>query len=78
MDSYGEGIERKKERLNLYLQAEQAILSGQSYEVEGLKLTRADLKTVEDMIEALERAIYVADIDNRRKRFRVIIPRESW
>lgn len=78
MNSYDEGIERKKERLNLYLQAEQAILSGQSYEVEGLKLTRADLKTVEDMIEALERAIYVADIDNRRKRFRVIIPRESW
>ncbi len=78
MNSYEEGIERKKERLNLYLQAEQAILSGQSYEVEGLKLTRADLKTVEDMIEALERAIYVADVDNRRKRFRVIIPRESW
>ena len=78
MNSYEEGIERKKERLNLYLQAEQAILSGQSYEIEGLKLTRADLKTVENMIEALERAIYVADADNRRKRFRVIIPRESW
>ena len=47
----------KKARLKLYLAAEKAILSGQSYEIEGLKLTRANLKDVQTMIARLEAAI---------------------
>lgn len=44
----------KQERLMLYLKAEKAILSGQSYEIEGLKLTRPDLSEVRKMITKLE------------------------
>ena len=47
-------LESDKRRLLDYLEAERAILSGQEYEIEGLKLTRADLKTVTDMIANLE------------------------
>lgn len=36
-----------------YLAAERAILSGQSYELEGLKLTRADLSVVQKKISEL-------------------------
>ena len=46
-----------KARLTLYYKAEKAILSGQSYEIEGLRLTRADLGKVQDMIADLENKV---------------------
>ena len=52
-----EQIQIAEARLMLYYKAEKAILSGQSYEVEGLKLTRANLKDVQNMIAALENKI---------------------
>ena len=62
-------------RLLLYLKAERAILSGQSYEVEGLKLTRANLKDVQNMIATLEKKISALNTQLKgRARFRLITP----
>ncbi|MBQ7578585.1 MAG: hypothetical protein IJT21_10020 [Synergistaceae bacterium] len=73
-------LESDKRRLLNYLEAEQAILSGQEYEIEGLKLTRADLKTVTDMIANLEykinRETEALKPKISRPRFKTIIPKE--
>ena len=62
-------------RLTLYYKTEKAILAGQSYEIEGLKLTRANLKDVQSMIEALEKKISALNAQLRgRTRFRVVTP----
>ena len=62
-------------RLSLYYKAEKAILSGQSYEVEGLKLTRANLKDVQSMITELEKKISALNTQLKgRARFRLITP----
>ncbi|MDR1875731.1 MAG: DUF6148 family protein, partial [Synergistaceae bacterium] len=65
----------KKARLRLYLTAEKAILSGQSYEIEGLKLTRANLKDVQAMIAQLEVAVEKLSGD-RRARLKFIVPKD--
>ena len=63
-------------RLLLYLDAEREILLGkQSYEVEGMKLTRANLKDVQNMIAALEKKISALNTQLKgRARFRLITP----
>ena len=66
-----------KARLTLYYKAEKAILSGQSYEIEGLKLTRADLGKVQDMIAALENRVERLSASPRPRR-RIIIPKDGW
>ena len=66
-----------KMRLELYLKAERAILSGQSYEAEGLKLTRANLADVQDMIADLEALISRLEAGSFKRR-RVIVPRDGW
>lgn len=38
----------------MYLAAEKAVLSSQSYEIEGLRLTRANLADIQRMIRRLE------------------------
>ena len=43
----------QSERLRAYLEAEQAILRGQSYTLEGRTLTRASLGTVRRVIDDL-------------------------
>jgi hypothetical protein len=68
-----EKLEIKKARLKLYLTAEKAILSGQSYEIEGLKLTRANLKDVQTMIANLEAAVEKLS-GNRRARLKYVVP----
>jgi hypothetical protein len=68
-----ERLETKKARLKLYLKAEIAVLSGQSYEIEGLKLTRANLKDVQDMITRLESDIAKLS-GKRRARTKFIVP----
>ena len=73
-------LEIKKARLLKYYEAEQAILSGQEYELEGLRLTRADLKVVRDTIYDLEHEIELleqATQNKTRPRFRVVIPKEG-
>ena len=66
-----------KMRLELYLKAERAILSGQSYEAEGLKLTRANLADVQDMIADLEAQIGKLEAGNYKRR-RIIVPKDGW
>lgn len=41
-----EKLERAKEMLNSYIKAEQAILTGQEYNIGNLKLRRADLSEI--------------------------------
>ena len=62
-------------RLALYLEAEKAILSGQSYEIEGLKLTRANLSDVQAMIAKLQTELAALEARlNNRARFRIMRP----
>ncbi|MBQ6774337.1 MAG: hypothetical protein IJP48_09795 [Synergistaceae bacterium] len=72
-------LEIKRHRLYLYHEAEAAILSGQSYEIENLRLTRAELNQVTDMIAKLENEILrledkLLTSKNQRSRFKIIIP----
>lgn len=70
-----EQIQIAESRLTLYYKAEKAILSGQSYEVEGLKLTRANLKDVQSAISALKNEISALKAKQRgRAKFRVVRP----
>lgn len=70
-------LEIKKARLRLYYAAEKAILSNQSYEIEGLKLTRANLKDVQTMISRLENEVARLS-GKRRARLKFIVPRDRW
>ena len=70
-----EQIHIAESRLALYYKAEKAILSGQSYEIEGLKLTRANLKDVQSMINTLESKISALNAKLRgRAKFRIVRP----
>ena len=70
-----EQIHIAESRLTLYYKAEKAILAGQSYEAEGLKLTRANLKDVQNMIATLENKISALKVRQRgRTKFRVVRP----
>ncbi len=68
-----EQIHIAESRLLLYYKAEKAILSGQSYSVEGLTLTRANLKDVQNMIAELEKKVAKLKASSRPK-FRVVRP----
>lgn len=72
-----EKLEISEKRLELYLKAEQAILSGQSYEIGDRKLTRANLKDVVDTINSLKKEIAALETRlNGRARVRIVMP--SW
>lgn len=66
-----------RQRRHDYLEAERAILAAQSYEMDGVKLTRADLAKVREGLAAIEKAIAKLEaMLNRtgRSRMRVIVP----
>mgnify|MGYP007069846323 CR=1 FL=1 len=72
-------LEVKRNRLLLYHEAEAAILSGQSYEIENLRLTRAELSQVTDMIARLENEIIKLENQlmiksTQRTRLKTVIP----
>ncbi len=70
-----EQLKIAEDRLASYYDAEQAILSGQSYEMEGLKLTRANLKDVQNMIASLEKKISALEAKIKGKaKFRIVRP----
>ena len=73
-----ERIELLNKRLLLYLKAEQAILAGQSYQIEGLELTRPNLLQVQNMIRALTNdiAALTDKLNRTNKHSRVIRP--AW
>ena len=75
-----ERLEKYKERYNLLLDAERAILEGaQSYTIGSRTLTRADLAEVRKLINSVEDGIDELEAQletgNRRKAIRVI-PRD--
>ena len=70
-----EQLKIAESRLASYYDAEQAILSGQSYEMEGLKLTRANLKDVQNMIASLEKKVSALEVKIKGKaKFRIVRP----
>lgn len=74
-------LDSAKRRLDLYLVAEEAVLTGQEYSIGSRRLRRADLKEIKDTIAQLENKCQElqSQIDNNgkglRKVFR-IIPRD--
>lgn len=64
------------ERLRMYYEAERSILQGQSYSMEGLTLTRANLDTVRKTIADIESEIIRTQnrLNSSRSRLRVIVP----
>ena len=75
MTTTKEQLQIAETRLLLYYKAEKAILAGQSYEAEGLKLTRANLKDVQSMISQLESKVSALKARLRgRARFRIVRP----
>lgn len=70
-------LEFLKKRLVLYLEAEAAILSGQSYSLEGLSLTRANLDSVRKQIASLDAMIEAEEAKQSgkaRARLRYVVP----
>ena len=61
-------------QLNAYLAAEIAVLAGQSYEIAGRKLSRADLEFVQKGIETWNaRVINLTNISTGRSRARTVV-----
>ena len=75
MESIKERLIKAIARRELYEKAEAAILSGQSYEAEGLKLTRANLKDVATILASIKKEISMLENKrDKRKKFRVVRP----
>lgn len=65
-------LEMKKERLKSYYEAEQAVLSGQSYTIGKQTLNRANLSHIQKAINQLEGEIRRAEY--KGSRIRRVIP----
>ena len=63
-------------RKALYLKAESDILHGLTVEIEGMRITRANLETVQKMINNIQNAIDNLNRVKPRSRIRSVIPRE--
>lgn len=64
-------------KLDSYLAAEEAVLTGQGYEIAGRKLTRADLSAIQEGIKIWDAR--VKTLDSRASgRSRVSIPRPAF
>jgi hypothetical protein len=50
-------LARAQAQLENYLNAETAVLAGQSYEIAGRKLTRADLQSIQVGIDAWDKRV---------------------
>lgn len=73
-------LDRLKQRLEMYYQAEEAILGGaQSYQIGTKQLTRANLSHIKEMIEYLEREVAAQaskEAGKGRNRMIGVIPRD--
>lgn len=71
----GVTLSQAEAQLEKYLAAETAILSGQSYEIAGRKLTRADLVAVQKGVTAWNQRVNELSVRSRgRGRCRTIVP----
>jgi len=77
--SISERLEKTKERLSSYYEAEISVLTNQSYKIGSRELTRADLDVIKTTIEKLENAVEelesMATGKGKRKSYR-ITPRD--
>lgn len=75
-----EKISRKRQRLEMYYAAEEAVLgAAQSYSIGGRSLTRANLADIRNMIDQLEAEIAVLEATEAGKRPRKayqVVPRD--
>ena len=68
-------VKRAQERLKLYYDAEEKILSGaQSYSIGSRSLTKADLGKIQDKIKELESEIRILKKSSGKRKVRRIIP----
>lgn len=70
-----ERLERYKSRLNMYLEAEEAVLLNQEYTIGTKSLKRADLGTIRVAIKDLEKQIDLLESGGKNKAFR-FVPRD--
>lgn len=69
----GDTLERLKSRLQLYYEAEAAVLSGQSYRIGTRTLQRADLAQIRQAIKELESQVEMLERDAGRSAKRVVL-----
>jgi hypothetical protein len=69
----GDTLERLKSRLQLYYEAETAVLSGQSYRIGTRTLQRADLAQIRQAIKELEAQIEMLERSAGRSARRVVL-----
>lgn len=65
-----------RQKVNTWLAAEEAIATGQSYQIDDRRLTRADLKAVRDELEYWTARLAEAEAEEqggRNRTFRVVI-----
>ncbi len=67
---------RLQKRLQLYEEAEERILAGQSYTIGSRSLTRANLADVQKMISSLASQIASIDANAGKRKVARIIPRD--
>ena len=69
-------LEDAEAQLALYLEAEAKVLSGQSYEIAGRKLTRADLRSIQEGISTWDARVKSLSTAGRgRGRSVTMVPR---
>lgn len=68
-----ERINKAKERLNAYYEAEIAVLAGQSYQIGTRSLTRADLGVIRKAIKELENLVQELENAGKRKAVRITL-----
>lgn len=66
-------LSQAQAQLEAYLAAETAVLSGQSYEIAGRKLTRANLESIQKGIE-----LWNGRVQSLTSRRRAIVPRVGF
>ena len=67
-------ITKTKERLELYYEAEKAVLLRQSYKIGSRELTMADLDTIRKQIDTLEAEVIALEKNDGRRKVKRIIP----
>lgn len=69
-------VERYKKRLEMYYEAEEAVLLNQEFSIGKLSLKRADLPTIRSAIKELEDQIETLEASNGKNKVFRILPRD--
>lgn len=71
-----ERLERYKNRLKMYCEAEEAVLLNQEYAIGTKRLKRADLSTIREAIKELENQITMMEANGGKNKAVRFIPRD--